>query len=164
MDKLYNETHKTVYGYLYCLCKDKDLANDLTQETYLRAMESIGRYNGSCKFSVWLCQIGRHIWYQYLAKAVREIPSGDDVYTLADQSGMGRSAESEVFLAEDTRKVLQIIMGLPGYSGEVMILRLLYGLSFREVGFILKRSENWARVTFYRAKEKVLKTWEEMYG
>ena len=75
MEQLYKENAKIVYHYLWSLCHDPDLSEDLTQETFLRAYQSLERYDNSCKLSTWLCQIAKHLYYQWLAKNKREIPT-----------------------------------------------------------------------------------------
>lgn len=75
MEQLYKENVKIVYHYLWSLCHDKSLTEDLTQETFLRAYQSLERYDKSCKLSTWLCQIAKHLYYQWLAKNKREIPA-----------------------------------------------------------------------------------------
>lgn len=164
MEKLYKESIKTVYGYMYSLCGNADLANDLTQETYLKAIESIERYDGTCKFSVWLCQIGKHLWYQYLAKRRREIPAGEDIFVLKDADKSADSAEATFEKAWSVRNLLEIIAAQEELYRQVVILRLVFEMSFKEIGFTLSRTENWARVTYYRGKEKVLSIWEKRYG
>ena len=72
METLYRENVKIVSHYLYSMCKDEELTKDLTQETFLKAYESLERFDGSCKISTWLCQIARHLLYQYWAKEGRQ--------------------------------------------------------------------------------------------
>ena len=78
METLYRENAKIVYHFLYSQCKDEELAKDLTQETFLKAYESLERFDGSCKISTWLCQIARHLLYQYWAKIGRQVPLETD--------------------------------------------------------------------------------------
>lgn len=68
IEKAYTQHAKEVYRYLLSLSHSEDLAEELTQETFFRAMRTIHSYDGSCKLSVWLCQIGKHLWYQWLEK------------------------------------------------------------------------------------------------
>ena len=68
MDAIYRNHAQTVYKFLLAQCHDPDLAEELTQETFYQAVRSIERFDGSCKLSVWLCQIAKHLWYQYLRK------------------------------------------------------------------------------------------------
>ena len=71
MEELFKENAKLLYAYLCSLCHDESLAEELTQETFYKACLSIDRYDESCKFSTWLCQIGKHTYYQYLEKHKR---------------------------------------------------------------------------------------------
>ncbi len=75
MEELYREYSKIVYRFLLSLCRDAQLAEELTQETFLQAFLSLERFDGSCKLSVWLCQIARHLFYQHLRKTGREVPT-----------------------------------------------------------------------------------------
>ena len=66
--QLYRKYQNEIYLYLYSLSHNRELAQDLMQETFLQAYLSLGRYDGTCKESVWLCQIAKHLWYRHLAK------------------------------------------------------------------------------------------------
>lgn len=152
MEELYKQNSRIVYHFLYTLCKDADLAEELTQETFLRAIESLERYDGSCKISTWLCQIARHILYQYWAKHSKERLVELDNLLIARED-TERQAMNQVEL-EDVWDRLQ---KLPEAMRQVVTLRVLSDLSFRQIGDMLGKSENWARVTFYRAKMILLK-------
>ena len=81
IEKAYTQHAKDVYRYLLSLTHDEDLAEELTQETFFRAMRTIHRYDGACKLSVWLCQIAKHLWYQQLDKYSRrnEVELTDEI-------------------------------------------------------------------------------------
>ena len=68
MDEIFQQNAKIVYHFLYSMCRDENLAEDLTQETFLKAIESIQRFDRSCKISTWLCQIAKHLLYQHWAR------------------------------------------------------------------------------------------------
>ena len=68
MEKLYEENVKAVYKYLFCLTHSADLAEELTQETFYQAAKGLDRFRGECKISVWLCQIGKRLWYKELKR------------------------------------------------------------------------------------------------
>ncbi len=158
MEEIYQENAKLVYRFLLKYCHDPQLAEELTQETFLRAMDSIGRYDYSCKISVWLCQIAKHIYLQYLAKRGREIPSEEMVLDgMAGTDAGGNGTEERVVRRYELLDVLKDMQNLPDQMREVIYLRSMAELSFREIGEILGKSENWARVTFYRGKERLLK-------
>lgn len=158
MEELYREYARTVYRFLFSMCGDRHIAEDLMQETFLRAYQSIERYNGECKMSVWLCQIARHLWYQYLQKNRHETAVDMDSEKYASP---GESAEQQAVARYEIREVLREMQKLPPRMREVMYLRLSGDLSYREIGEILGESENWARVNFYRGKEIL---WRELRG
>jgi len=153
IDLLYKEHAKSVFKYLNSITYDADLAEELTQETFYRALYSLDTYNGSCKVSVWLCQIAKHIWYQELEKRNKSnvtvinenLPSSD---MLIDEN---------MILSEEKLKLFSAIHALDEQMREVMYLRLSGEFNFREIGQILGKDETWARVTFYRAKQKIIK-------
>lgn len=150
MEAVYQAYAQTVYKFLLAQTRNTDLAEELTQETFYQAVRSIDRFNGSCKMSVWLCQIAKHLWYQHLKKHRRESPMPDDV-----PGAILPSPEEGVVSREGHLDLLRHIHSLPEMQREVVYLRAFGGLSFREIGDVLERSENWARVTFYRGKEKL---------
>ncbi len=144
------EYAELVFKYLMTLCGEADLAEELTQETFYRAIRSSGGFDGSCKVSTWLCQIAKHVWYQELDKRRRrkEVP-------LEDKVSAG-GVETDYCKKESTMEVMKAVHILEENAKEVFLLRITGGFSFREIGEICGRNENWARVTFYRAKQKVI--------
>ena len=152
MDELYQQNAGIVYHFLYSRCQNVQLAEDLTQETFLRAYQSIERYNGSCKFSVWLCQIAKHLYYQYLQKNGREVPM-----ELEEQKPAADHTEKQVMTKLELMDVLKDMQKLPDKMREVIYLRIIGELSFKDIGENLWQTENWARVNFYRGKEQLLK-------
>ena len=150
MDAIYRSHAQTVYKFLLAQCRDPDLADALTQESFYRAVCSIDRFVDSCKLSVWLCQIAKHLWYQHLRKSQKEtVPLETAPETPVP------SAEDGVLDQEGRLTLLRQIHRLPEPQREVIYLRAFGNLSFREIGDVLGKTENWARVTFYRTKEKL---------
>ena len=152
MEDIYRRHARTVYKFLLSLCGDADLAEELTQETFYQAIRSIDRFDGRCKLSVWLCQIAKHLWYQHLRKRKREVPLPDEPPELPIPS-----AEEGLLEQEGRLELLRKIHALPEQQREVVYLRSFGGLTFREIGDVLGKTENWARVTFYRGKEQLRK-------
>ena len=158
MEEIYQENAKLVYRFLLKYCHDPQLAEELTQETFLRAMNSINRYDHSCKISVWLCQIAKHIYLQYLRKHGKEIPSEEiHLDEITTNSPHEEGIEEKLIRRYDLLDVLKDMQSLPEQMREVIYLRTMAELSFKEIGEILGKSENWSRVTFYRCKERLLK-------
>ena len=149
MDQIYRTYERMVYQVLYMRTHDAHWSQDLLQETFLRAVTSISRYDGSCKLSVWLCQIARHVLWQELRKRGKT-----DFAELADSipDPGNPDAETQVLQSEDRVGLYRAIHRLSEKEREVVLYRITGELSFREIGEILEKSENWARTTFYRAK------------
>ena len=150
MNGIYRQHAQTVYKFLLSQTRDPDLAEELTQETFYQAVRSIDRFDGRCKVSVWLCQIAKHLWYQQLRKQKREVPLSEEGIDVPLPS-----AEEETLDRAGRLDLLRQVHGLPEPYREVVYLRAFGDLSFREIGDVLGKTETWARVTFYRGKEKL---------
>ena len=150
-DAIYRQYAQTVYHFLLSQTHDEGLAEELTQETFYQAIRSIHRFDGSCKLSVWLCQIAKHLWYQHLRRAGRETASE------SIPGGIVPSAEDEALSGSRQLELLKRVHALPPDQREVVYLRSFGGLSFREIGDVLGRTEVWARVTFHRGREALRK-------
>ena len=152
MDSVYREYEKLVYRFLYSHTHDAEWSQELMQETFLRAVNSISRYDGTCKLSVWLCQIAKHILYQELRKK-RQIETVELVDYLTDDSAP--NGETSILKQESKIELYREIHLLPEREREVVLYRITGELSFREIGEILGKSENWSITVFYRAKQKI---------
>ena len=155
MEHIYRQYAQTVYGFLLSRAGNPYLAEELTQETFYRAIKASNTYRGEGSVCTWLCGIAKRVWYEYLRKQKQESP--------LDEAGeiQASSVEEEVFGKWDSMEVLKALHNLKDPMREVMYLRLSGNLSFAQIGEILDKSENWARVTFYRAKEKLLKEFSD---
>jgi len=152
MEQIYKEHAKTVYKYLYSLTQNEDIAEELTQETFYRAVYSIKSYTGTCKVSVWLCQIAKHIWYQELEKKSKQRNQ-----QLSENIPAPEMSPEETALFNSEKLALyKAISQLNTPMREVVFMRLTGDLSFFEIGEVLNKNETWARVTFYRAKQKIM--------
>ena len=154
MESVYQEYASLVYRFLYSHTHDPEWSKELVQETFLRAVTSIERYDGSCKLSVWLCQIARHILYQELRKKKRmeTVELTEQIPDHAAQDG-----EANILRQEGRRELYRAIHHLSEPEREVVLYRMTGELSFREIGAIMRKSENWCRTIFYRAKQKMKK-------
>lgn len=162
MEELYEQNAEIVYRFLYSICKNEQLAEDLTQETFLQAYKSIERFDGSCKISSWLCQIAKHLLYRHYHKTKREIPialDGTEDLFLESANFDGR-----VIAKLELMEVFKEMQKLPPAMREVIYLRITGELTFGEIGEIMGKNENWARVTFYRGKEILWKGRENKNG
>lgn len=155
--QLYEENVKAVYKYMFCLTHNADLAEELTQETFYQAMKGMDKFRGECKISVWLCQIGKRLWYKELEKKRREIPMAEAIEEDTEDTGAFSSIENNYLLNVEKVELFRMLHHLDITTREVMYLRLTGELSFAEIGSIMGKTENWARVTFYRGKQKLMK-------
>ena len=151
IEEVYKQYSNTVFKYLFCLTGKEDVAEDLTQETFTIAVKEINKFKGNCKISVWLCQIAKHLWYKELKKAKKNIYIEDLKEDIIEQE----TTEDIVLQKEDKLKLFKDIQQLDELSRQIIYLRMVGNLNFIEIGEILGKTPNWARVTFYRAKQKI---------
>ena len=150
--KIYEEYFETVNKYLFCLTRSNDISEELTQETFYRAVKNIGKYKGECKMSVWLCQIAKNLWYDECRKNKKIINQEEkDLIDIQDLNTL----EEQVILDNEKMELYKKMQTLDAATREVIYLRITGELSFKEIGNILNKTENWARVTFYRGKNKL---------
>ena len=138
------------FKYLICLTQNVDIAEELTQETFYKMIKKINTYKGNCKFSVWLCEIAKNTWYDELRKNKRKLD-----YDTENNISNGRNIEEDYIEKEEVEEVYQKIEEFGEETKRVMFLRINSELSFKQIGDILGKSETWARVTFYRGKQKI---------
>ena len=154
MEKVYQEHAQSVYGFLLLRTHDSQLAEELTQETFYQALRCVEKFDGSCKVSTWLCAIAKKVLLKYWQKnKVATVSLADNEVIRAEEA----NAE-DIFLAEENKvELMAKVHQLPQAMKEVIYLRLAADLSFKQIGEIMNKTEVWARVTFYRGKEKLLK-------
>lgn len=153
MEEIYQQYSNTVYRYLIYLSNDVELAEDLTQETFAIAVKEIPKFRGDCKVSVWLCQIAKHLWYKELKK--RKKRTSVSMEDLKEEIADVEIMEEEICCKEEKLHLYKAMQKLDDKSKEVMYLRLIGNLSFIEIAEVLGKTPNWARVTFFRAKQKI---------
>lgn len=156
MEQAYREHAQTVYRFLLAKTGSHELAEELTQETFYQAVKSIERFDGSCRISTWLCGIAKNLLYaQYRKNADTPLPLEDAPEPATE------SAETELLTQERRASIMAAIHGQPEPGRELLYLRLLGGLSFRQIGEVMGQTETWARVTYYRAKTRIAKELSE---
>ena len=152
IEQIYKEYFQTVNKYLFCLTRNNDISEELTQETFYRAVKKINTYRGECKISVWLCQIAKNLWYDYCRKNKNtSIKNEDDLFNNQPINTL----EEKIIANDEKISLYKKMQKLDDKTREVMYLRITGELNFKEIGVILNKTENWARVTFYRGKNKL---------
>lgn len=153
LENYYKEYGKKVYLFLMSLSGNSDISEELTQETFYQAIKSVNRFEGKCSVYTWLCQIAKNLWLRELERRKR--------HPVAEYDENARSPsfnpEEIVSLKDEKMNVLKRLHSLPEHEKEIVLLRASGELSFREIGEIFSKTENWARVTYYRVKQKLKK-------
>lgn len=145
MDAVYRDYSDMIYRYLLAQTGNEQLAEELTQETFYQAVRSADKYDYSCKVTSWLCGIAKNKLREYW----RRHPSTEE---LTEEAAALDSPETQVLAQAGRLEIMKAIHRLPEPGREVVHLRLFSDLSFREIGEVFDRTEDWARVTYYRGK------------
>lgn len=147
-EEVYTNFFSYVYQYALSLCGNEALAEEVTQETFFKALKNIKKFRGECKLNVWLCQIAKNTYFSMCQRNKKSVPLEMDLES-------GQDIE-EVFISQESAlEVHRILHGLEEPYKEVFSLRVLGQLSFQQIAELFGKSESWARVTFYRAKIKI---------
>ncbi len=156
IDEIYQENAAMLYKYLCGLTQDRQLAEELTQETFFQAIKGIDKFRGDCRISVWLCQIAKKLWYKELEKRNKH-----KIVELDDTIPANENIENKCLDNIEKVEIFRLMHNLDDITREVMYLRLAGELQFSEIAAILGKTENWARVTYYRGKQKIMKGMKE---
>lgn len=140
--EIYTLHFQDVYKYVLALSRDPSLAEEITQEAFFKALKSLDSFQGQCKLYVWLCQIAKNTYLSYLKK--HKEPEKEETLT--------NSLEEMMLDKESAFLIHQALHNLPEPYKEVFSLRVLGELSFRQIGLLFGKTENWARVTYHRAR------------
>jgi RNA polymerase sigma-70 factor, ECF subfamily len=148
-EELYRRHAKQLFRYLVCLSGDRQLAEELLQETFYQAINSIFRFKGNSKVSTWLYQIAKNVYLKHVSKVrKRQMASLDDIENVASPELLDVAMIEE----EQNSNLAAALNKLSDPFREIIFLHVFNELSFKEVGELFSRSEGWARTTFYRAK------------
>lgn len=158
IDQIYQTHGQMVFRFLVSLTGDTQLAEELTQETFYQAIKSADRFKGEAKVATWLCQIAKNLWFQHLAKEKRQLSAEELGEVEPDTAPL---PETEVLHSENKVALFRAIHQLNETNKEVVLLRINGDFAFKEIGEVFGKSENWARVTFYRAKQKLIERMKE---
>lgn len=153
MEEIYNEYSVIVYKYLLSLTHNADIAEELMQETFYSAVKNINKFRNEANLKNWLCKIAKNKWIDYYKKTkkakeinIEEIDENILSINYLEEDYANRDALIDLY---------KKINKLDNLSKEVVYLRIRADFSFNEIGDIMGKSEEWARVMFYRAKIKL---------
>lgn len=150
-EAVYRQHFADVYRYVLALSRDPSTAEEVTQDTFFRALSAIGEFRGDCPLRVWLCRIAKN---RYLALCRERKRFGT-----AEEPG--DSGIEEGFADRETAKRLHALLhALPEPYKEVFSLRTFGELPFAQIGELFGKTESWARVTFFRARQKLKEAYD----
>lgn len=152
-EKIYIRYFNDVFLFLKKLSKDESVAEEITSETFFKAMRSIDTFRGDTNIRVWLCQIAKNCYYTYLKKS-KKTDSVTDV-ELSEFVSEEITMEEQCIKHEEAARIRAILHNVPEPYKEVFMWRVFAELSFKQIGQIFGKSENWACVTYHRAKTKI---------
>ena len=133
------------------------MAEDITSETFCRALRSIDGFRGDCDIRVWLCQIAKNCYYSHLKKE-RRVERVEDPEAF---SAPGESLEEQMGRRDEALRLQKILHDVSDPYKEVFLWRVYADLSYKQIGQVFGKSENWACVTYHRARAMIRKRWEE---
>jgi len=150
LEELYTNYFKDVYFFIYSLSENKHISEDITSETFIKAIKSIDSFKGNCDIKVWLFQIAKNSYYSYIRKHknlldLDSVPEKEDDFNI----------EKSVLSSEESMKIHEILHNLSEPYKEVFTLRVFGELSFKQIGILFGKTENWACVTYHRARNKI---------
>lgn len=148
IDELYRY-YKFLFGYVYSLCRNRELTEDIVQDTFVKAITHAGSFRGECKIEVWLCRISRNLYYSWLRKK--------DSQTLEDN--MERADERDFVLKlenrESAKQIIKVLHELPEPYKEVFSLHVFGEIPLADIAELFGKSVSRAGVTFHRSKQKI---------
>ena len=141
--------YEAVYRYALTLCRSDGEAQDITQETFFRAMRSAHRFEGGSSLYTWLCAIAKNIWINRCRRARREAPAAMDI------SDGAPPLEQQIIDQDMSMQIHRVLHSLKEPYKEVFSLRTFGQLSFAQIARLFGRTESWARVTCHRARKMI---------
>ena len=156
--KVYRGSARKVYRFLLRLGGDADLAEELTAETFYQAFLHIDAFRGECSVDIWLCQIAKNAYYREMKRRQRQLPEceAERLFTADDYNGL---EDRQIAL-----KLHKLLHRMEEPYREVFSLRVFGELQFDEIAAVFGKSVSWAKMTFYRAKAKLISEMEAQDG
>jgi len=156
-EAIYLEHFQCVYKYVMSLCQNKAIAEDITQESFYKAMENIDKFDGDGQLSTWLCQIAKNTYFSYYRKHKRIVPEDDG----SRSPLIFLDFESDIVDDETSRQLHLLLHDLSEPYKEVFMLRVFGELPFLQIGTLFGKTDSWARLVYYRAKSELRKGLDE---
>ena len=152
-ERIFKENQEFVFKYLMKMTQDISLSEELTQETFFRAYMNISSLRNEEKILSWLCQIAKNTYFAWY-KEQKKKSSFDNL----EDTYCDKNVEEDIVQMELTRKAMDCLNNLEEPYKEVFKLYVFGEFSLKDISLAFGKSESWARVTFYRAKQKIVES------
>ena len=149
-EKLYKEYYPRVYAFLYKLCHDIEMTEEMTQDTFYELYKSLHKYNGSCKLFTFIASIAKNVYYKHIRKNKLDYI---DIESIKELQDMGDTPEEACLRSFKSKEIRRVIEKLPKNYRDVVILRVYADLTFPDIANALGISTSSAKVIFHRAKK-----------
>ncbi len=160
-EKIYRTYFNDVFLYIRRLSNNEHIAEEITSATFYKAMQSIDSFRGNCDIRVWLCQIAKNSYYSYLKKNGRvDSLENADISSISAQE---ETVEEQLYRKDEAMQIQRILHDVSDPYKEVFMWRVFAELSYKQIGQIFNKSENWACVTYHRARKMIKSRLEEIY-
>ena len=160
-EEIYETYFKDVYLYIRRLSGNDHVAEEITSETFFKALQSINKFRGECEIRVWLCQIAKNCYYTYLEKNKKYISLDNDVLSNVPDNEI--STLEKIVIKDDSEIIRKLLHTIPEPYKEVFMWRVFADLSFKQIGQLFNKSDNWACVTYHRARLMIRERMEDSY-
>jgi len=147
-EQLYNAYYMKVYSFVMTLAKNQHDSEEITQKTFFKAMTANKKHRGNSSEFTWLCAIAKNLF-------IDEQRANARVTELDDRVVSETNIEKSLVNEDTVFHVHKVLHGLEEPYKEVFQLRVFGELSFLKIGLIFEKTENWARVTYHRARLKI---------
>ena len=158
-EELYRTYFSDVYQYIQKLSGNEHIAEEVTEETFYKALRKIDTFRGECDIRVWLCQIAKNSYYSHLRKSGRQI--GLEDAALQDTADPEAVVDEAITAHDEAEQIRVLLHTLADPYKEVFMWRVFAELSFKEIGRLYGKSDNWACVTYHRARNMLKERLEE---
>lgn len=161
LDDLYREYAVMIYHFIYLKCRNQDLAEDIVQTTFLKAITNIDSFHGQSRISTWLCQIAKNEYLNYCRKHNRQQSYDEYIENrgelpLQETMPFRDLTLEKLIINEQADVIRKILHTLEEPYKEVFMLRVYGEYSFGEIAELFQKNDTWARVTYYRAKNRII--------
>ncbi|MBE5942441.1 MAG: sigma-70 family RNA polymerase sigma factor [Lachnospiraceae bacterium] len=164
MDIIYNKYYKDVLFFAKSLSGDMDIAEEITQNTFCKAIESVHRFRGDCDIRIWLCKIARNDYLNYMRKERRIVLGEKTEELIANTPDTAEPVLTQIEDSESAKEIQKILEKLEEPYHEVFILRALHDMPYEKIARAYGKTESWARVTYRRARLKIVEELEKTGG